>query len=90
MLSRGALRAGMYLALRHDSVSTDRVLKIFVHRVVVYPEKLLIEFNFHTGEALGTTELLGFGQNGEWWSIGMTGRTLTIYRGRFLLLAPWQ
>lgn len=90
MLSRDALRAGMYLALRHDSVSTDRVLKIFVHRVVVYPEKLLIEFNFHTGDALGTTELLRFDQNGEWWSIGELGQTLTIYRGRVLLLAPWQ
>lgn len=88
VLSPEVIREGLQLALLHDSVSDAQVIKIFVHRVVLYDEKLLIEFNFRGGEALATTELLGFDLSGQWWGVGRPARTLAVYRGRVLLVCP--
>ena len=88
-LSRDVIRQGLQLSLLEDHVDDAAVIRIFVHQVVLWDDRILLEFNFQAGDGLETSELLGFELVGDWWSIGDAGRTLTIYRGRVLALCSW-
>ena len=91
ILSRDVIRQGLQLALLEDHVTDAAVIRIFVHQVVLHDDRLLIEYNFKgAGDALEKSELLEFDQNIEWWSIDKTGRTLTVFRGRVLVMCYWQ
>ena len=91
VLSRDVIRQGLQLALLEDHVTDAAVIRIFVHQVVLHDDRLLIEYNFKgAGDALEKSELLEFDQNIEWWSIDKTGRTLTVFRGRVLVMCYWQ
>ena len=89
VLSPEVIREGLQLALLHESVSDAQVIKIFVHRVVLYDDKLLVEFNFRGSEGLETSELLGFDLSRECSTITGSSRTLAIYRGRVLMICSW-
>lgn len=87
ILSGDTIRQGLQLALLEDHVSDAQVIRIFVHQVVLYDDKLLIEFNFKGGgEALEKHELLEFDQSALCSTTQTSGRTLTLYRGRVLAL----
>ena len=87
VLSRDVIRQGLQLSLLESHVDDAAVIRIFVHRVVLYDDRLLLEFNFKGGEALETSELLGFDLSSECSTTHSFSRTVTIYRGRVLLMA---
>ena len=91
VLSGDVIRQGLQLALLEDHVSDAQVIKIFVHQVVLYDDRLLLELNFKGGgDALEKTELLGFDLNALCSTTHQFGRTLTVYRGRVLVVTKWQ
>ena len=49
-------------------------------------DHLIIEFNIKGHEGLQKTDLLEFDLCPDWWSIGTSGRTLTVYHGSILLI----
>ena len=65
-LTKDLIRDGLRLSLLSGHVSDAKVIKIFVHQVVLYDDRLLIEFNFHGSNGLSRSVLLGFEQSGEW------------------------
>lgn len=87
-LTRDQIRFALQKSLDLTIMSPQDLIKAFVHRVVLYDDRLLIEFNIGDGEGLKTSELLGFGQSSDWCTNRITGRTLTVYRGRVLLVCP--
>lgn len=89
-LSRDVIREGLQLALLHDSVTDAQVIKIFVHRVVLWDDRLLLEFNFQGAEGLEKSELLQFDLTDECSTIEGITRTLTVYHGRVLMLCSLQ
>lgn len=92
VLSRDVIRQGLQLALLEDHVSDAAVIRIFVHQVLLHEDgRFIVEYNFKgAGDALEKSDILVFDQSVEWWSIGKSGRTLTIYRGRVLALSRLQ
>lgn len=87
-LTRDQIRFALQKSLDLTIMSTQDLIEAFVHKVVLYDDHLLIEFNIGDGEGLKTTELLGFDQLSDWCTNRITGRTLTVYRGRVLLVCP--
>ena len=73
-LTKDLIRDGLRLSLLSGHVSDAKVIKIFVHQVVLYDDRLLIEFNFHGSNGLSRSELLGFEQSGEWCTNNETDR----------------
>lgn len=89
-LSADVIRQGLQLALLEDHVDDAAVIRIFVHRVVLWDDRLLIEFNFQGSEGLEASELLGFDLSDVCSTKLSSGRTLAVYRGRVLVLCRWQ
>lgn len=87
-LSGDVIRQGLQLALLHDSVSDAQVIRIFVHRAVLWDDRILIELNLQGAEGLETSELLGFDLNDLCSTKHAAGRTLAVYRGRVLTVCP--
>lgn len=84
ILSRDVLRQSLQLSLLEAHVSDAKLIHIFVHRVVLYDDRLLIEFNFKGADELERSELLGFDLNSSWCTSPQLGRTMIVYHGRVL------
>ena len=80
------IRAGLQLALLGEHTTDADVIRIFVHQVLLHEDHLIIEFNIKGHEGLQKTDLLEFDLCPDWWTIGTSGRTLTVYHGSILLI----
>ena len=85
-LSRDMIRAGLQLPLLEKYTPDSDVIRIFVHQVVLYDDKLLIEFNFNGHDGLEKTELLGFDLSSLCSTKDTFSRTLAIYHGTVIAI----
>ena len=85
-LTKDMIRAGMQIALLGEQSTDADVIRIFVHQVVLYDDRLLIEFNLRGQEGLEKSELLGFDLTSACSTNLTSSRTLAVYRGRVVAI----
>lgn len=84
VLTKENIRDGLRLSLLEEHVSDVQVIKIFVHQVILYDDRLLIEFNFRGSDGLTRAEIKEFELNELCSTMNTPTRTLYIYHGRVL------
>lgn len=84
-LSEDEIKAALSKCLDLTIMSPQDLIRAFVHKVVLYDDRILIEFNLTDGEELKTAELLRFDQTDECSTINAFGRTISLYKGRILV-----
>ena len=83
-LTEEEIKAALSKCLDLTIMSPKDLIEAFVHKVVLYDDKILIEFNLTDGDELKTSELMGFDQTDVCSTINTFGRTLILYKGRLL------
>lgn len=83
-LTRDQIKVAIKKSLDLTIMTPQDLIRAFVHQVVLYDDKILIEFNLTDGEGLKTSEILQFDQTDECSTINAFGRTISLYKGRIL------
>ena len=81
LLDPSALRDGILAFLNgfsfdNEEMTTERIIKGFVRKVVISTEAFSIELNISGTEPLELKDVLEFDQNSDWWSKSTSSRTL--------------
>ena len=91
LLDPSALRDGILAFLNgfsfdNEEMTTERIIKGFVRKVVISTEAFSIELNISGTEPLELKDVLEFDQNSDWWSKSTSGRTLYCGPAAVLLI----
>lgn len=90
-LSKDQLKAALMAFLRglpneDDATAQRRILDVFVNKVYLYDDKLLIYFNVSGSKGLKSQEVKEFEQATNWWTTRESGRTLVCWSHGFALV----
>lgn len=75
-------------AMFSEEMPDAELIEIAVNQVVLTDDRLVVSLNLLDGETLKTTELLGFVQSDEWWTICASGRTLQVCGHSMIAVFP--
>lgn len=86
IISKELIRSGIEALLSgimFSDETTEKIIKAFVHKVTLFDDHLIIEYNFLGSDGLKTSDPVVFDQSSEWWTKPCFGRTPKLIVNKF-------